>query len=72
MMVVDGEQSGASSWVFQAGGLDIGSQLAGVRVISSMDFDKDSVETMRSNSFSKMRIISIEIFEKQDWTMRKF
>ena len=34
-----------------AGGLDIGSQLAGVRVISSMDFDKDSVETMRSNSF---------------------
>ena len=32
-----------------AGGLDIGSQLAGVKVISSMDFDKDSVATLKSN-----------------------
>jgi DNA (cytosine-5)-methyltransferase 1 len=34
-----------------AGGLDIGTQLAGVKVISSLDFDKDSVETMKANSF---------------------
>jgi DNA (cytosine-5)-methyltransferase 1 len=32
-----------------AGGLDIGSQLAGANVISSMDFDKDSVATLKSN-----------------------
>ncbi len=34
-----------------AGGLDIGSQLAGSKVISSLDFDKDSVETMKSNKY---------------------
>ena len=34
-----------------AGGLDIGSQLAGTKVISSMDFDKDSVATMKSNQY---------------------
>src|SRR5690606_18436581 len=34
-----------------AGGLDIGAQLAGSKVISSLDFDKDSVATMRSNSY---------------------
>lgn len=34
-----------------AGGLDIGAQLAGSKVISSLDFDKDSVATMNSNSY---------------------
>lgn len=34
-----------------AGGLDIASQLAGVKVISSMDFDKDSVETLKNNKY---------------------
>lgn len=34
-----------------AGGLDIGSQLAGAKIISSLDFDKDSVETMKLNKF---------------------
>jgi len=34
-----------------AGGLDIGTQLAGARIISSLDFDKDSVETMKANKF---------------------
>jgi DNA (cytosine-5)-methyltransferase 1 len=34
-----------------AGGLDIGTQLAGVKVISSLDFDKDSVATMRANKY---------------------
>ena len=36
-----------------AGGLDIGSQLAGVEVISSMDFDKDSIETIKNNNYFK-------------------
>lgn len=34
-----------------AGGLDVGAQLAGAKVISSLDFDKDSVATMKSNSY---------------------
>lgn len=34
-----------------AGGLDIGSQLAGSKVISSMDFDKDSVTTVAANPY---------------------
>lgn len=34
-----------------AGGLDIGTQLAGVKMISSLDFDKDSVATMKSNKY---------------------
>lgn len=34
-----------------AGGLDIGAQLAGAKVISSMDFDSDSVQTMKLNRF---------------------
>ncbi|SDJ28595.1 DNA (cytosine-5)-methyltransferase 1 [Flavobacterium noncentrifugens] len=36
-----------------AGGLDIGAQLAGSKVISSLDFDKDSVSTMKQNKFFK-------------------
>jgi len=34
-----------------AGGLDIGAQLAGVKMISSLDFDKDSVSTMKANKY---------------------
>jgi DNA (cytosine-5)-methyltransferase 1 len=34
-----------------AGGLDIGAQLAGSKVISSLDFDKDSVSTMKKNKY---------------------
>lgn len=34
-----------------AGGLDIGTQLAGSKVISSLDFDKDSVATMKKNKY---------------------
>ncbi len=41
----------AISFFSGAGGLDIGSQLAGVDVISSLDFDQDSVNTLRSNDF---------------------
>lgn len=41
----------AMSFFSGAGGLDIGAQLAGVKVISSLDFDKDAYSTMRSNEF---------------------
>ena len=34
-----------------AGGLDIGTQLAGVKVISSLDIFEDSVETLKRNKF---------------------
>lgn len=34
-----------------AGGLDIGTQLAGIKVISSLDIFEDSVETLKKNSF---------------------
>lgn len=34
-----------------AGGLDIGSQLAGSKVISSLDFDRDSVASMKKNEY---------------------
>ena len=34
-----------------AGGLDIGAQLAGSKVISSLDFDLDSVNTMQQNKY---------------------
>ncbi len=36
-----------------AGGLDIGTQLAGVKVIASLDVFEDSVETLRRNPFFK-------------------
>ncbi len=34
-----------------AGGLDIGTQLAGIKVISSLDIFEDSVETLKRNKF---------------------
>ena len=34
-----------------AGGLDIGAQLAGVKVLSSLDIFEDSVETIKRNPF---------------------
>ncbi len=34
-----------------AGGLDIGAQLAGVKVLASLDIFEDSVETLKMNSF---------------------
>lgn len=33
------------------GGLDIGAQMAGIKILSSLDFAKDAVETLRNNSF---------------------
>src|SRR6056300_1260065 len=36
-----------------AGGLDLSSVMAGVKVLSSLDFDKDSIKTIRSNRIFK-------------------
>ena len=33
------------------GGLDIGAQLSGIKVLTSLDFDKDSIETLKQNKF---------------------
>lgn len=41
----------AISFFSGAGGLDIGSQLAGVKIISTLDFDRDSVETIKANKY---------------------
>lgn len=41
----------ALSFFSGAGGLDIGAQMAGVKVISSLDFDKDAIETLKKNTF---------------------
>lgn len=41
----------AISFFSGCGGLDIGTQLAGVKVLSSLDFFADSVETLKRNSF---------------------
>lgn len=41
----------ALSFFSGGGGLDVGTQLAGVKVISAVDFDKDSIETLKSNKY---------------------
>lgn len=46
-----GSKINAMGFFSGAGGLDIGTQLAGVKVISSLDFDKDSNSTMKSNKY---------------------
>ena len=55
-----------------AGGLEIGAHLAGVNVISSMDFDKDSVATLSANRvFSNSQIIHGDIRESKGSDYRK-
>lgn len=41
----------ALSFFSGCGGLDIGTQMAGVKVLSSLDFDKTAVESLSANSF---------------------
>ncbi|HTB07692.1 MAG TPA: DNA cytosine methyltransferase [Bacteroidia bacterium] len=48
--IIDSKFQGIS-FFSGAGGLDIGSQLAGVKIISSLDFDEDSVQTMKTNKY---------------------
>lgn len=41
----------ALSFFSGCGGLDIGTQLAGVKVLTSLDFEKDTISTLRANPF---------------------
>ncbi len=41
----------ALSFFSGCGGLDIGAQMAGVKILSSLDFDKDAVNTLSHNRF---------------------
>lgn len=46
------------------GGLDVGCHLAGVPVLASLDFDKDSVETLKANKiFKKTKIFNEDILD---------
>lgn len=46
------------------GGLDIGSHLAGVPVLGAIDFDKDSIETLKNNNiFKKTKIFQEDIVD---------
>lgn len=48
--VLDSKVQGLS-FFSGAGGLDIGAQMAGIKVITSLDFDKDAIETLKANRF---------------------
>ena len=53
------------------GGLDIGAQMAGIKVLTSLDFDKDSIETLRSNKFfshSQHRLDDIRNVKSKDFS----
>lgn len=55
-----------------AGGLDIGAHLAGVDVISSMDFEKDCVSTLSANKiFSRTQIIHGDIRDSKGTDYKK-
>ena len=61
----------AISFFSGAGGLDIGAQMAGTKVISSLDFFKDSVETLKANAFfahSEHRFDDIRNVKAQDYS----
>lgn len=49
--IVNDSKIQAISLFSGCGGLDIGAQMAGVKVISSLDFDKDAVTTLKANPF---------------------
>ena len=49
-----------------AGGLDIGTQLAGIKVISSLDIFEDSVETLKQNTFFSDTIHEVGDITKLD------
>lgn len=48
--VLDSKVQGLS-FFSGGGGLDIGAQMAGIKVLTSLDFDYDAIETLRSNKF---------------------
>ena len=48
--VLDSKVQGLS-FFSGGGGLDIGAQMAGIKVLTSLDFEKDAIETLKSNKF---------------------
>ena len=51
--------------------MDIGAQMAGIKVLTSLDFDKDSIETLRSNKFfshSQHRLDDIRNVKSKDFS----
>ena len=52
------------------GGLDIGAQMAGIKVITSLDFEKDAIATLNSNKFfahTKHRLDDIRNVKASDF-----
>lgn len=53
------------------GGLDIGAQMAGIKVLTSLDFEKDAIETLKKNPFfahTKHRLDDIRNVKASDFT----
>ena len=53
------------------GGLDIGAQMAGIKVLTSFDFEKDAIETLKMNPFfahTKHRLDDIRNVKASDFT----
>lgn len=51
----------ALSFFSGCGGLDIGTQLAGVKVISSLDFEPAAIKTISANPFLRIPHINVMI-----------
>ena len=54
-----------------AGGLDIGAQMAGIKVLSSLDFEKDAIQTLKANKFfahAEHRLDDIRNVKGSDYT----
>jgi DNA (cytosine-5)-methyltransferase 1 len=67
--VVDSKVQGLS-FFSGGGGLDIGAQMAGIKVLTSLDFNKDSIETLRLNKFfahTKHRVDDIRNVKSTDF-----
>ena len=53
------------------GGLDIGAQMAGIKVLTSLDFEKDAIEALKMNPFfahTKHRLDDIRNVKASDFT----
>ena len=53
------------------GGLDIGAQMAGIKVLTSLDFEKDAIATLKANKFfahTQHRLDDIRNVKATDYT----
>lgn len=68
--VLDSKTHGLS-FFSGGGGLDIGAQMAGIKVLTSLDFDKDSISTLQANPFfahTQHRLDDIRNVKVSDFT----